>query len=192
MKERLSILMRITPSYGEILLGVGSIALTRKENLLDDEETRNRLKEFLINRAPLKRTLPKVLESSEFKSIILEKFFSNAQIEILKDDVGQNKIVNIYLADFFRKSIWPILVRKYIDNICEGIRGVNVSINVKKNAYVTICGDDDPQKFFKEFKEYLLYNYIIISKAEIKQNGDMLVNLVIPIPDCEIYGNDFL
>jgi len=85
------------------------------------------------------------------------------------------------MADFFRRSIWPILVNKYLDTIYFGVDRVIVGINVKKNVYLKIYDEDNPDLFFKEFKEFLLCNHIIICEAITKENGDMLLRLMLPV-----------
>lgn len=182
MKERISILLDYIPRYGEILLGIGSIAISYKEEILDNEVAREDLKKYLLEEAIKKQNVLKVSKSEKFQRLIYEYTGKFVNMAILTDKKSEDKIVNILLIDFFVRSIWPILVNKYIDNIYLGVDKIIVSINIKKNVYLTIYNEDNPDLFFKEFKEYLLYNHIVICEAELKENGDMLVKLMIPVP----------
>jgi len=68
-----------------------------------------------------------------------------------------------------------------MDTICEGINNIVVSINVKKNVYLKIYDEDNPDLFFDEFKDFLQCNYIVICEANKKENGDILFKLMLPI-----------
>lgn len=187
MKERISILINYLPRYGEILLGVGNMAISHQEALLDNLIAREKLKEYLLYQAPKRKSIISVANSEEFQRIIYEYTGNFVNMAVIKDPESKNKIVNILLADFFSRSIWPILVNKYIDTIHLDLDKVIVSINVKKNVYLKIYDEDNPNLFFKEFKEYLLCNYIVICEATVKENGDMLLRLMLPVPPSSRY-----
>lgn len=187
MKDRISILTHYLPRYGEILLGVGGVAISHQEALLENLIAREKLKEYLLHEAPKRKGIISVANSEEFQRIIYEYTGSFVNMAVIKDGEKKSKIVNILLADFFARSIWPILVNKYIDTIYLDVDKVIVSINVKKNVYLKIYDEDNPDLFFKEFKEYLLCNYIVICEATVKENGDMLLRLMIPIPPSSRY-----
>jgi len=181
MKDRISILVDYVPRYGEILLGVGSIVLSHQEAILDNLVAREKVKEYLLNEAPKKLNILRVSKSSEFQRIIYKYTGEYVNLAILTDTNNKDKIVNVLMADFFRRSIWPILVNKYLDTIYFGVDRVIVGINVKKNVYLKIYDEDNPDLFFKEFKEFLLCNHIIICEAITKENGDMLLRLMLPV-----------
>ena len=182
MKDRVSILVDFTPSYGEILLGVGSIALESYEELLDNVIAREEIKKFLLEQAPRYMTLVGVSKSKDFQRILYNYTGRFVTADVLRDDNRKDKKVNILLLDFFSKSIWPILVKRYIDTIYDGVDQVRISINIKKNVYLTIYEENNPDLLFMEFKEFLLCNCVVISKATIQENGDILLELILPIP----------
>lgn len=187
MKEKISILLRVVPKYGEILLGVGSVLLSYKDNILDNALAIEKIKQYLLTEASKAKDILGVSRSQEFQKIIYEYTGEMVNIMACKDPQEQEKTANIFLVDFFRKSMWPILVNKYIDTIYSGVDKVIISVNIKKNVYLTIYNEDNPDLFFKEFKEFLLYNHVIICEATIKENGDMLVKLMIPmLPNTKI------
>jgi len=181
MKDRISILVDCLPRYGEILIGVGSIAISYEEALLDNMAARNELKQYLISEAPKKGTILRLSKSQEFQKMIYEHTGEFVNMIVRKDSRTKDKIVNILMADFFGRVIWPILVNKYMDTICEGINNIVVSINVKKNVYLKIYDEDNPDLFFDEFKDFLQCNYIVICEANKKENGDILFKLMLPI-----------
>lgn len=181
MKEKISILVDCIPQYGEILLGVGRIAISYHDLILDNAVAKEELKRYLLTEVPKRKNILAVTESQLFQRIIYEYTGQFVNMGILIDTNNKDKIVNILLADFFGRSIWPIIVNKYIDNIYLGIDKVIFSINIKKNVYLKIYDEDDPQMFFNELKEYFLCNYIVICEATIKENGDILVKLMIPV-----------
>ena len=194
MKPKISISSKLLPKYGEILLGIGALILSNIETLYENEEAREKLKYYLKNDAMKKHDLLAVSLSEELQEIVMEYTGIRINIAAIVDNVDNppDKI-NIYIADFFNTSIWPIIVNKYIDNINLDVKAIATTINVKRNVFINIYGSVDHDTFFKEFKEFLNMNMIIISKAEVKENEDMLVGLVIPIPPrskFDFRGND--
>ena len=182
MKERVSILVDYIPRYGEILLGVGSIALSHHQDILDNSLARKKLKDYLLTKAVKRINLSGISRCEEFQKIVYEYTGKFVSMVALTNSNNEDKTVNILLADFFLRSIWPILVNKYMDKIYPGVNSVVIGINVKKNVYLKIYDEDNPQVFFKEFKEFLLCNHIVICEAQTKEDGDMLLKLMIPIP----------
>lgn len=182
MKDRISILVDYIPRYGEILVGVGSVAVSYQDLILDNLVAKEKLKQYLINEAPSKRNVLNVSNSEEFRRLIYEYTGQFVNMLILTDINNEGKTVNILLADFFRRSIWPILVNRYIDTIWSGVDKVVIGFNIKRNVYIKIYDEDNPDLFFKEFKEYLLCNNIVICEYTTKENGDILVRLMLPVP----------
>lgn len=181
MKEQISIGLDYIPRYGEILLGVGSIALSYEEEIIDNLVAKEELKEYLLNDAPKEKNILRVSKSEVFQRLIYDYTGEMVNMIICKDSEEKGKTANIFLVDFFRKSIWPIIVNKYIDTIFSGIDRVIISVNIKKNVYLTIYNEETPDLFFKEFKQFLLYNHIVICEATTKENGDILVKLMLPV-----------
>lgn len=188
MRDRISILVDYVPKYGEILLGIGCIALENDELLLENVEAREEIKEYLLKQAAKDKNLWQLSTSQEFQRIMHKYIGKSVNIGALRDSNTADKIVNIYMLDFFNKTIWPIIINRYMDNICEGIDKIEISINVKKSVYLIIYGEDNPDLFFSEFKDFLLCNYIIISKATVQENGDILLKVMIPIPPHMQFG----
>lgn len=182
MKERVSILIGLLPDYGSILMGVASIALSGKDRLLDNMVAREKLTQYLLQNALRKKRIAAVCSDESFQEIIYEYTGSIANVAIIGDNRKKYEQVNILMADFFHSVIWPIIIPKYMESIDRDVNGVTVSINIKKNVILTIYDCDDSDLFFKEFKEFLLYNNIIISEAIKKEDGNLFVKLLIPLP----------
>lgn len=188
MKERVSLLLKVTPRYGEILLGVACMLLENKEALLNDSSAIAEIKEYLKFKAPKRFNVKGVCTSSEFQDILTRYTNTCAAVifdenEKIKTSMLKKEMVNIRILEFFYKIIWPIIVNHYVDNLSVCKEDViTLSINVKKNSIVTIYGEYDPNLFFEEFKDLLVYNNIVISKASMVENGDMIFDLMILIP----------
>ena len=182
MKDRVSILVGLVPHYGAILIGVARIALTKKENLLDNMVAREKIKQYLLEKALNKRNLADVCNDEEFQRLIYEYTGSIANVAILQKSDERYKQVNVLMVDFFHTVLWPIIIQKYMDSIDADVNGVTIPMNIKKNAVLTIYGYYDPDLFFKEFKEFLLYNNIVICEAIKKEDGNLFVKLLIPVP----------
>ncbi len=182
MRNKITILSSFLPNYGEILMAVGSIAIENKETLLENMVAREELKQYLLSEVAKVKCASNLSRSSKFQMIIYEYTGKFISIKVLKDECSDENTTDIYLFDFFTKVIWPIIVKKYMDNLYKTSSGtITVSTNVKKNVYITIYEEDNPNLFFNEFKKLLLYNNIIISEATVKENGDILLKLMIPI-----------
>lgn len=181
MVETISILRCITPRYGEILIGVGSIIASYQEDILDNLIAIEQIKQYLLTEASQKMDLKGVADSEMFQKIIYEYTGKTVGVHVLREKGDLTAKVNLLMVAFFRKLIWPILVNQYIDKISPGIEKITIGVNIKKKVYVNIYKEDKPDLFFKEFKEYLLWNNIIINSAKIKENGDMLLTLMIPV-----------
>jgi len=182
MRDRISILVNMLPKYGEILLGVGCIVLENKEEILENAVAREAIKNYLLEEGVKTKSLAMLCRSEGFQRIVYDYTGKVVNIAAIRDKVDEDKKVNILLADFFTKAIWPILVKRYIDNIYEGLTNIEVSINVKKNVYLTIYEEDNPNILFSELKDFLLCNCIVISSSNIQQNGDLFLKLMLPIP----------
>lgn len=189
MRNRISILVSKVPKYGEILLGVGCIAIENREAILENAVAREEIKKFLLEDGIKIGSLNKLCKSQIFQKIIYDYTGKFVNIAALRDKTNDDKKVNILLLDFFVKAIWPVLVKKYIDNICEDVDKIQISINVKKNVYLSIYEEDNPNLLFSELKEFLLCNCIVISDSNIQENGDILLKLLIPIPPHKSFGS---
>lgn len=182
MKDRVSILVGLLPDYGQILMGVASIALSGKDMLLDNMVARKRLTQYLLKNALRRKSIAAVCGDEKFQKIVYEYTGSIANVAVLGDNSRRYKQVNILMADFFHTVLWPIIIPKYMDGLDRYANGVTVSLNIKKNVIITIYDCDDTDLFFREFKEFLLYNNIIISEATKKEDGNLFVKLLIPVP----------
>lgn len=182
MKEKISVLLKYIPQYGEILLGVGGVLLSYQESILNNVLAKEKIKEYLLTEASSAINLFGVSISESFQNIIYEYTGERVNIIARKDSCEEEKMSNVFLIDFFRKSIWPILVNKYIDTIYSGVDKVIIGVNIKRNVYLKIYEEDNPELFFREFKEFLLYNFIVICEANTKENGDIFVRLMLPVP----------
>lgn len=181
MKDKISIVFKVLPQFGEILLAVGIVA-RREKQISENKVALERLKTFLIEETKNVKYANRLFFSEDFQKIIYDYTGMPAGIFTVHKPIDDEKIVNIYLFDFFSKSLWPIIVNRYFDNVCiSEADAVKVSINIKKNVYATIYGENENDTFFKELKDFLYANYIIVSKAQMKSNGDMLVELLVPI-----------
>lgn len=181
MNTKISILTKVLPRYGEILIAIGAV-INMEENLAENKVAIEKLKEFLIDDAKEIGVAGKLFFSEKFQRIIYDYTGKPAGIVVSKTlPIENDKTTNVYLADFFSKSLWPIMVNRYLDNVSiKDLDAVKISINIKKNVYTNIYGECEHQLFFTELKEYLLINHMIVSKAQMKQNGDMLVDILIP------------
>ena len=182
MKDRINILVGLIPDYGSILIGLASIALTWKEKLLDDVVAREKLKKYLLEEIKGKRNLMDVCNDGSFQDILYEYTDSIAAISINQDKKRKYNQVNILMADFFGSVLWPIIINKYFDMLDIGMQYIPVSFNIKNNVFLTIYGVNEPDLFFKEFKEFLLCNNIIVAQGIKKEDGNMFVKLIIPVP----------
>lgn len=184
MKETISVLITITPSYGEMLLGVSSVAKQYSAELLYNTEARDSIIDYLINEAPNRRNSIGITLSPNFQKIMCKYINHNVAIKVIKNSDDKEKIVNIKILDFFNRVVWPIVVKHYINNLDSEGDFARISLNVKRNVYLTIYDEDDPERFINEFKDFLSYNYIVPSEAVINVNGDILLKLLIPfIPE---------
>lgn len=182
MKDRISLLLDILPNYGEILTVVGSVMVDNKETLLENKVACDRIKRYLLEKPRSIKNVNSLFNCPEFQRILYEYTGKFINIVVLKADMNNQKIVNILLFDFFVKTLWPIIVKKYIDDLCHCRCGaITCSINIKKNVYMTIYEEEDTREFFKDLKELLLHNYIIISEAVLQAGGDLLIKIMIPI-----------
>ncbi len=181
MSDTISILLEYVPRYGEMLIGVGAIALTNQEEILENEEAMQKLKDYLLTNAPKDRVISKLILSEEFQRILLEYTGRIVAVKAIQSSIDKDKKVKILLARFFASVIWPILVNRYLDRINNNDNKVAISINIKKNVYMTIYEKDEPTLFFSEFKELLSYNFIVISGVDFQENGDILLNLLVPV-----------
>lgn len=180
MKETISLSVSIIPNYGEILLGMGKVIIDEREFLFDNQEARNNIIDYLVNKAPKRKNLLGVSLCNEFQKVAF-KYLKRAVIfKVLKNTDDKNKIVNMKMVEFFQNVVWPIAVKHYINSLDVSAGFCRISLNVKKNVYMTIYEEDVPQRFITEFKSFLEYNYIIIPEYMIKENGDILVRLIIP------------
>lgn len=181
MNTKISILTKVLPRYGEILIAIGAV-INMEENLAENKAAIEKLKEFLIDDAKEIGVAGKLFFSEKFQRIIYDYTGKPAGLVVSKTlPIGDDKTTNLYLADFFFKSLWPIMVNRYLDNVSiKSLDAVKISINIKKNVYTHIYGEYEYQLFFTELKEYLLINHMIVAKAQMKQNGDMLVDILIP------------
>ena len=186
MNERVSILMNALPQYGEILIGIGSIAVDNEEDLLENIIARERLKKYLIEDAIKHKNLMSVSKSYEFRKIIYDYSGKVVSVGIMSNKKNDEKVVDMLLWGFFVKKIWPIIVNKYMDYIVSSVDMVIIPIKIKKNTVNSIYGENS-ELFFGEFKEFLLFNYIVISEAKYNQEGDLLLKLMIP---CTENGNN--
>lgn len=182
MKDRqISIKYDILPQLGEILLAVG-LLVRQEKDLYENQVALQDLKEFLLNDAAKIKSASFLFTSKEFQRIVYEYTGRPAGVFAIRKQIEEDRIVNLYLFDFFTKDLWPIIVNRYIANV--GIAeadAIKVAINVKKNVYTTIYGENESDIFFKELKQLLYDNYIIISRADLKSNGDMLMELLVPV-----------
>jgi len=193
MSERINILVNALPRYGEILLGIGSLIQEWQEELLENHVARDSIKEYLLTKSKNKLTLKDVVEDIEFQKIMYKYTGKRITVGILKGEITDNHIINLKLLGLFNKSIWPIIVKHYIDEIEIGKKMVVVPIKILKKVYVNMYEEETSDNFFKELKNLLLYNYIIISEAIIAQNGDILLKLMLPVPPHMNYNqSDFL
>lgn len=182
MKDTISILLSHVPKYGEILLGVGGIALTYQDALLDNLLARESIKQYLLNEVSSKKTILGVSNSDSFQRLIYKYTGQFAKVAILTEPAKEEKTVNILLLDFFIKSIWPIIVNRYMDTIYYGVDNVTIRIKVKKTAYQRIYDDCGRELFIKEFKDFLHYNHISMREEKSGCNEDILVKLLLPVP----------
>ena len=181
MKDYVTISIKTIPRFGEILLGVGGVFLENKEKLLDNEEAVEKIKKYLINEAPKSRSILGVSKSEAFQEIVSSYIGKRVCIGVLNNSNNDDKTVNLLLLDFFSKAIWPILVKRYMESIREDVAIIEIPINIKQNAYITIYDENNPNIIFTELKEFLLTNYIVISGSSVKTNGDLLVNVLVPV-----------
>lgn len=181
MNKRISILSKILPRYGEVLLAVGTIVSLEKA-LSENKVAIETLKSFLINNTKEVMIANRLFYSQKFQKIIYDYTGKPSGLIIAKAiPIDDDKKTNIYLVDFFSKSLWPIIVDRYMDNVCSSANAVKVAINIKKRVYTSIYGENEFQTFFSELKDYLYLNHIVVAKAQMKENGDMLVELLIPL-----------
>lgn len=181
MKDKISILSKVLPRYGEILIAIGSIVssnLAISENASAIEE----IKKFLLDETHKIKTADNLVRSKRFQQIMCEYVGVNVGVKAIRNTLETEGMTNIYLFDFFSKSVWPIIVNRYIDVVKnQNVDVVEIDINVKKRVPIIIYGERKEQDFFMEFKQFLLDNYIVISKAVIKENGDMFVKMLVPV-----------
>lgn len=180
MKENIRILLDVIPKYGELLIGVGCVLLQDNNDILQNIEARRELKDFLIEDAPKYKTLMGLSMSQKFQRIMYKYTRKMVGIGAVTGNMYKDKTVNIFLLDLFIKTLWPIIVEKYIDNIYHGVDTVIIPIKIKKSEYETIYGNDT-NLVFSENKEFFLCNAMVISKSVIDLSGDMLLDLMIPI-----------
>lgn len=189
MRDRISVLVDVIPRYGEMLLGVGGIALQNRETLLEDSDAREEIKRYLLEEATKKKNLMRISNCERFQSLMYKYTGKVVNIGVLRGSGEEDRVVNILMIDFFVKVIWPILVEKYINGIYDNPEKIVVSINIKRNVYLTIYDEDNVDLFFKEFKAFLLCNCIIISEATHQSNGDLLLKLMLPIVPSMSFGD---
>lgn len=183
MKERISFLMNAVPQYGEILIGIGSIATDNEEELLENVIARERLKKYLIEVAIKHKNVISVSKSYEFRKLIYDYLGRVISVGVMSNKKDEEKTVDTLLLSFFVKKIWPIIVNKYMDYIVSGVDTVIIPIKIKKNAITSIY-EENTDTFFQDFKEFLLFNYIVISEAKYNKEGDLLLKLMIPCSEC--------
>ena len=186
MKDRVDILLDITPQYGEILLGVATVVLNNTNELLYNNVALEEIKDYLINEAPKLKTILRVSNSMKFQKIISKHTSSHAIVKIGEGSIPRDEFANIFLLDFFSKSVWPIIVNGYFNKLSKEVDMISITINVKKNVYLSIYGEDSSKIFLQEFKSYLLGNAIIISNITPKPNGDLLLTLLIQVPQYRV------
>ena len=179
MKDRISFLMNAVPQYGEILIGIGSIATDNEEDLLENVIARERLKKYLIEEAIKHKSIISVSKSYEFRKLIYDYLGKVVSVGVISNKKDEEKTVNTLLLSFFVKKIWPIIVNKYMDYIVSSVDAVIIPIKITKNAISSIY-EENNDKFFDEFKEFLLFNYIVISEAKYDVEGNLLLKLMIP------------
>lgn len=181
MKNNISILSSLLPRYGEILIAIGAI-VSSNSALSENEAAVREIKDYLIGDVYKVKDANGLAHSKRLQKIMCDYLGIRVGVMAIKNQKNIAGTTNIYLADFFGKSVWPIIVDKYIDKICtQNIDVVHMVINVKKRVYTTIYGDGEEQTFFKEFKQFLIDNYIVVSKAQMKENGDMLLEFLVPV-----------
>ena len=186
MKDRVDILLDVTPQYGEILLGVATAVLNDMDKLLYNNVALEEIKDYLINEAPKGKTILRVSNSIGFQKIISKYTSSHAIVKIGEGSIPRDEFANIFLLDFFSKSIWPIIVDGYFNKLSKEVDMISITVNVKKNVYVSIYGEDSSKIFLQEFKSYLLGNAIVISNITPKPNGDLLLTLLIQVPQYRV------
>ena len=180
MIKSISILLDVIPKYGEMLIGVGCVLLQENSDILQNIEARRELKDFLIEDAPKYKSLMGLSMSQKFQQIMYKYTRKIVGIGAVTGDMYKDKTVNILLLDLFIKSLWPTVVEKYIDNICQGVDTVIIPIKIKKSQYEAIYGNDT-NLVFSELKEFFLCNAMVISKSIIEENKDMSLDLMIPM-----------
>lgn len=181
MNKKISILFKVLPQFGEILLAVG-LLVRQEKKLYENQVALQELTDFLLKDAVKIKSASFLFTSKEFQRIVYKYTGRPAGVFTIKEPIEEDKIVNFYLFDFFTRTLWPIIVKRYMSNI--GITEadvIKIAINIKKNVYTIIYGENESDIFFKEIKQLLYDNYIIISKADLKSNGDMLMELLVPI-----------
>ena len=182
MNNTISVSTKITPNYGEILIGVGAIIRDNIPELFDNMTARGDLKEYLLKDAIKKISFDEVSFSDEFQEILEPYINKKVLFAALKNsNEDEDCVVNLKLIHFFYTALWPILVNAYIDSINTKDNYVKVSINVKQSVFPKIYGQNSPDIFFDDLKAFLKHNYIVICDAVILDMGDMLLKLMIPI-----------
>lgn len=180
MREKVSILIEVIPKYGEILIGVGCVLLEEKNDILESSNAKRELKDFIIEEAPKYRSLMGLSISPEFQRIMYKYTRKVIGIGAVTGNMYKDKTVDILLLDLFITTLWPIIVEKYIDNIYQGADTVIIPIKIKKSEYEKIYGNNT-NLLFSEIKEFFLCNAMVVSKSVIEANGDMLLDLIIPM-----------
>ena len=93
MKERISVLLDILPRYGEILLGVGSVAIESYESILENEDALNELKEYLTEEATKWRNLAGISKSEKFQNIFYNYTGNFVGIRVLSKEEKNLKVL---------------------------------------------------------------------------------------------------
>ena len=185
----IKVLMKITPRYGETLLGIGGIMLSIGDSVLREDSAREEIGEYLIGKECPYGDISLLILSSIWK--ILDKYTGGkrpiiAVIRNAPDKKGEIP-VQLELLKFFKEKVFPVLVRKYAKELDYNRKYITYKIRIAKGVYSNFYSKcvgtyNISEVFFQEFKELLLYNCIVISDCILDGNDDMKFELLLPIP----------
>ena len=101
--QKVTLLLDFVPKYGEILLGVGSMLLELREDIFENEEACQELKEYIINEAPKRKNLKGLSKSIEFQAILFKHIDRYVNFKVINENSSVNKDVNVLLIAIFLK-----------------------------------------------------------------------------------------
>lgn len=187
----IKVIPEVTPCYGEILIAFGGMMLSVEGGGLLGDSAREEIIEYLLREDLNACSIQKAIYSEQMQKIMHKHSGRELPfIGAIKPEKGANngEPVEITLVSFFKKSIWPIIVKHYITNVNHDVDIMKIRIRIEEKTYSKFYSDVELNTFFNELKQLFLYNYIVIASALVERDGELALNILLPVPPIIKFG----